>query len=154
MTDGAQRLDPRVRSMWLVLGCAAAVPVAAALVLAAAVLGSGPVLAVAVAVAGVVVGAALLVPTARYRTWRWQLTGEGIELAHGVLVRQQSAIPAFRVQQIDIRQGPVERAFGLATLRITTASSGSDGAIPGLAAERAEDVRRALLREVAADDGV
>lgn len=154
MTTGPQRLDPRVRALWLVVGCTVAVTVALAVVVGAIVVGSAPLVGGALVLAAVLVGVAVLVPSVRYRSWRWELTDEGIELAHGVLVRQQSAIPTFRVQQIDIRQGPVERAFGLATLRITTASSGSDGAVPGLAAERAEDVRQALLRQVAADDGV
>ena len=97
---------------------------------------------------------ALIGPQLHYARWRWQLTDEGLEVAHGVLLRVESAIPTFRVQQIDVHQGPLDRAFGLVSLRISTASAASDGTLPGIAAEHAEDLRRQLLGRVAADDGV
>ena len=93
-------------------------------------------------------------PRLHYARWRWELTDEGLELSHGVVLRVESAIPTFRVQQIDVRQGPLERAFGLVKPAITTASSASDGTLPGIEAERAEEIRRLLLGRVAADDGV
>ncbi|WCO68689.1 PH domain-containing protein [Iamia majanohamensis] len=155
---GPQRLSPRVRTLWHVVGAG----VAAVVVLVAAILGAivaagglpGAVAVVAAVVAaGSVVGAAVG-PRLAYTRWRWTLTDEGLELSHGVVVRVESAIPTFRVQQIDVRQGPLERAFDLVSLKITTASAFSDGTLPGIDADRAEAVRRELLGRVAADDGV
>jgi membrane protein YdbS with pleckstrin-like domain len=152
-----QPLDRRVRSLWQTAALLGTSPLWLGLLVAALLFGAsgeiGPVGALAMG-SMVVIGLAVGVPVLRHRRWSWTLTDEGLELAHGVLVRTESAIPAFRVQQVDIRQGPLERAFGLVTLQITTASSGSDGTLPGIDAAGAEDVRRRILRRVAADDGV
>ena len=79
---------------------------------------------------------------------------EGLRLTHGVLRRVESTIPGFRVQQVDISRGPIERMVGLATLTLSTASSTSDGTLPGIDADRVEDLRRRLLVDLSIDDGV
>ena len=147
-----------MRTLWYLLWAMGA---AVAVVLAglAGALSSAGRLPVAVTVvlavgAVVVLAVAAVGPHLHYARWRWELTDEGLELSHGVVLRVESAIPTFRVQQIDVRQGPLERAFGLVSLQITTASSGSDGTLPGIDADRAEQIRRLLLGRVAADDGV
>lgn len=154
--DARQPLDPRVRRLWQVVGVVATAPLWLGLIVVGALLvtrGDAPGAGLVVA-AVVVVGLAVGLPIVRHRRWSWALTDEGLELAHGVVVRTESAIPTFRVQQVDIRQGPIERLFGLVTLTITTASSGSDGTLPGIDADGADDVRRRILGRVAADDGV
>lgn len=143
--------------MWHLLWALVASPVvvlATVAALVAAIDGRPALTALAVAVAVLAMLVAAIGPRVRYERWRWQLTGEGLEIGHGVLLRTESAIPVFRVQQIDVRQGPLERIFGIVTLQISTASSGSDGVVPGLDAARADEVRRELLGRVAADDGV
>ncbi len=152
-----QPLAPRVRTLWQVCALLGTAPLVLVLlglgVLGLATGDPGP--GAALVTGGlVVVALAVAVPVVRHRRWSWALTDEGLELAHGVLVRTESAIPAFRVQQVDIRQGPIERLFGLASLKITTASAGSDGTLPGIDAAGADDVRRRILARVAADDGV
>lgn len=154
MSEG---LSSRTLVMWHVLWALGLAPVVVAGVALAVAAGAAdePALAVAGAIAAVLAAvASVVVPRLRHRAWRWQITDEGIEQAHGVVVRVTSAVPAFRVQQIDVRQGPVERWFGVVSLHIATASAGSDGVLPGLDAERAEEVRRRLLARVATDDGV
>lgn len=143
--------------LWHLLWALAAGPV----VVLAAVLGSIAVVdgravlgGVGAAVVLLAVAAVAIGPRLRYRSWRWQLTDEGLEMGHGVLLRTESAIPVFRVQQIDVRQGPLERLFGIVTLQVSTASSGSDGVLPGLDAARADEVRRDLLGRLGTDDGV
>ena len=77
-------------------------------------------------------------PRSRYRHWRYQVAPDALELRHGVVRRIHSAIPYFRVQHIDVAQGPVERAVGLSRLVLHTASAGTDATIPGIAAGDAE----------------
>ncbi len=155
---GPQPLSPRVRTLWhLQWAVAAVAAVLVALAVAGLVAADRAALGVAVAVgvvAAVVAVVAVIGPRLHYARWRWELTDEGLELSHGVVLRVESAIPTFRVQQIDVRQGPLERAFDLVSLQITTASSASDGTLPGIDADRAESIRRSLLERVAADDGV
>jgi membrane protein YdbS with pleckstrin-like domain len=98
--------------------------------------------------------AAWWLPRARHRWWRYQVADDALELRHGVLKRVHSAIPYFRVQHIDVAQGPVERAVGLARLIVHTASAGTDATIPGIAAGDAESLRRLILTRAGAGDAV
>jgi membrane protein YdbS with pleckstrin-like domain len=45
------------------------------------------------------------------------------------------------MQFIDVVAGPIERAFGLATVRMHTAAAASDARIPGLQADEAARLR-------------
>lgn len=156
-TISRQPLDPRVRQVWRVAAAIGATPFVVVLVVVATVGAAGDrlwlsalaALGLVVLVVAVVVG-----PGWRHRYWAWAMTDEGLEVAHGVIVRTESSIPTFRVQQVDVKQGPIERAFGVVTLQITTASAASDGALPGIDAARADEVRQQILGRVAADDGV
>lgn len=87
---------------------------------------------------------------ARYKRWRWQLTDLAIELRFGVVVRQQETVPYFRIQQIDIVQGPLDRILDLATLQVTTASASGSASLPGIANDDAPAVRAELLARAAA----
>jgi membrane protein YdbS with pleckstrin-like domain len=140
--------------MWHLSWAGAAAVIGATSVLIAVLTGSGALTGIGAVVTLAVVVAGVVVPRLRWSRWRWALTDEGLELAHGVVVRVDSSIPAFRVQQVDVRQGPIEGWLGLVSLQVTTASTASDGTLPGLAPETAEAVRRDLLSRVAADDGV
>jgi membrane protein YdbS with pleckstrin-like domain len=93
-------------------------------------------------------------PRANYRHWRYQVAEDALELRHGVVRRIHSAIPYFRVQHIDVAQGPVERAVGLARLIVHTASAGTDATIPGIAAGDAEGLRRLILARAGHGDAV
>jgi uncharacterized protein len=93
-------------------------------------------------------------PRASYRQWRYEVASDALELRHGVVRRIHSAIPYFRVQHIDVAQGPVERAVGLARLVVHTASAGTDATIPGIAAGEAEGLRRLILARTGHGDAV
>jgi uncharacterized protein len=93
-------------------------------------------------------------PRANYRIWRYHVAEDALELRHGVVRRIHSAIPYFRVQHIDVAQGPVERAVGLARLVVHTASAGTDATIPGIAAGDAEGLRRLILARAGSGDAV
>lgn len=94
------------------------------------------------------------VPSAAYRRWRYAVTADGIELRHGLIVHQQSSIPHFRVQHVDIRRGVIQRWLGIVSLTISTASPATDAELPGLDPDQAEHIRRRVLDRVEADDGV
>ncbi len=103
-------------------------------------------LAVAAAVAFLV--------SARYQRWRWAALPESLELRHGIVRRTESSVPFHRLQQIDIVQGPIERALGIATFVIRTAAATSDGRIPGIPLASAESIRATLLHQAGRDDAV
>jgi len=87
--------------------------------------------------------------TLRWRRWSWRLTDQAIELRFGVLTRRHIVVPHFRVQQIDVLEGPIERLLGLATLTVTTASAGGSVSLPGLPTATAPSVRREMLARAA-----
>lgn len=86
---------------------------------------------------------------ARYARWRWRLTDLALELRHGVIIHAQETVPYFRIQQIDVIQGPVDRLLGLAALSVTTASASGSVALPGIPASDAPAVRAELLARAA-----
>jgi len=156
----ARSLDRRVVVVWTVREAAAFGVLAVAVLAAdlAARLGGvelpGPP-GLAAGLLAVVGGlAAWWLPRASYRHWRYQVAGDALELRHGVVRRVHSAIPYFRVQHIDVAQGPVERAVGLARLVVHTASAGTDATIPGIAAGDAEGLRRLILTRAGSGDAV
>jgi uncharacterized protein len=104
-------------------------------------------------VAALVAFSVVFYPGLRYRRWRWQLTELAIELRYGVLVRTQETVPYFRIQQIDIAAGPVDRLLGLASLQVTSASASGSVTLPGIAADQAPQVRAELLTRAAAAVG-
>ncbi|MEX1178425.1 MAG: PH domain-containing protein [Nitriliruptor sp.] len=117
-------------------------------VVATAVLGVQGLVPVAV-LAGLTIALTVWYPRARYERWRWRLTELAIELDHGVVVRRAEALPYFRIQQIDVNQGPLDRLLGLASLQVTSASASGSATLPGIAADHAPQVRRVLLARAA-----
>ncbi len=68
---------------------------------------------------------------------------------HGVWWRTLTAIPFNRMQHCEISRGPVESAFGLATLKVYTAGgSGSDLSIEGLTMAEAERVKEFITGKI------
>lgn len=63
---------------------------------------------------------------------------------HGRLIRRLSIVPYSRMQFVDVTAGPMERMFGLATVRLHTAAAASDATVPGLEAAEATRLRDRL----------
>jgi len=106
------------------------------------------------AVVGGGVAGTVVVPPAAYQRWRYGMGADGVEIRHGLFVRHESSIPHFRVQHIDLQQGPLDRWRGIVKLSISTASPASDAVLPGIEPERAEALRTQILARAEADDGV
>jgi membrane protein YdbS with pleckstrin-like domain len=111
---------------------------------------TSPTLATLVTVGLVVLFAFRIVMVVRaVRSWGYAEREEELMVRHGVMVRRLSIVPYGRMQFVDVSAGPVERAFGLATVQLHTAAAASDAGIPGLepaAANRLRDRLAALGR--------
>lgn len=71
----------------------------------------------------------------------------------GWLWRSITTIPFQRVQHCDIKQGLIERFFGLSRLNVYTAGGQqSDLRIPGLMLEQAEQFKQFILKTISLDD--
>ena len=154
--SGVQRLSPRVLLFWGVPWAILTLVVA----LLVGVVGLAADWATVTTVVSVLftlgVGglAAVVLPRLRYRRWSYCVTDDRLELSHGVVVRVESSVPHFRVQHIDVRQGPLQRLAGVVDLQISTASAASDATLPGVEPERAEQIRALVLARAEADDAV
>jgi uncharacterized protein len=121
-----------------------AVPaVAVAVVVALAASGSG--VALGLALGALVVGAILWgVVGRRYASWGYAEREDDLLVRRGVLFARLSVVPYGRMQFIDVTAGPLERAFGLATVRLHTAAAATDARIPGLERNEAARLRDRL----------
>lgn len=89
---------------------------------------------------------ALLQPVLAYMTWRYSMDDQLLIARYGILFREEKTIPISRLQHVDLRRGPIERLFSLATLVVFTA--GTEGAtfrVPGLSVARAQEMRDRIL---------
>lgn len=145
-----ERLDPRVRYVWGVgvIARGLLVGIVATSVLAAAVPRWLP---AGVGLAGLYVALGLVHTVYRYRRWRYELQDDALYIERGVITHVRTVVPYVRVQHVDTRRGPVQRATGLASTVVYTAGSrGADVSVPGLAPDRANGLRD-RLRELAVD---
>jgi membrane protein YdbS with pleckstrin-like domain len=149
------QVDRRAITLWTAQAVAApASAVLLLLVLAGAIEAARAALliaAAAVAVAGVAY--TLAMPRIRYRVHRWEVTDEAVYTKAGWLTHEWRAAPLSRVQTVDARRGPLQRALGLASVRITTASAAGDVSIDGLDHEVAADLVEWLTRRTQATPG-
>lgn len=157
---GPRRLDPRVRSLWRLLALFWSSVATVLLVVAAAAVALTTdfpwpaAAAVALVTAASCLWLAWWLPGLAYRSWTFEVAEETLELRHGIAFRTAAAIPYFRVQHVDTKQGPIERRFGLTSLRLRTAAAGTDGSVPGLRTDDAHDLRETILRRAGAGDAV
>jgi membrane protein YdbS with pleckstrin-like domain len=87
---------------------------------------------------GLVAGVAL-VPTVRWRRWRWDVRPEAIDIQHGAFTFRRTLVPMLRVQHVDTTRGPVEQTLDLATVVVHTAAGSHK--IPLLRVADAAEVR-------------
>jgi membrane protein YdbS with pleckstrin-like domain len=78
------------------------------------------------------------------RAWGYAERDNDLMVRHGLLVRRLSIVPYARMQYVDVTAGPIERAFGLATVQLHTAAAASDAQVPGLPPEEAARLRDRL----------
>jgi len=102
----------------------------------AGLIASGVVLAVG--------GLLLVFVMRRVRAWAYAERNEDLLVSRGVLFSRLSVVPYGRMQFIDVTAGPIERSFGLATVRLHTAAAASDARIPGLSRDEAARLRDRL----------
>lgn len=69
---------------------------------------------------------------------------EDFLLRRGIFFQRTLVVPYGRMQYVDVAVGPLERAFGLCTLKLHTAAPGTNAAIAGLPAEEGARLREHL----------
>lgn len=76
-----------------------------------------------------------------------------IMFTRGLVIRTTTVVPFNRIQHIEVGHGPVDRFFGLATLKVFTAGGqSSDLQIPGLSRVKAQQLKDFITRKAALDE--
>src|SRR3712207_4150223 len=79
-----------------------------------------------------------------WRSWGYVEREDDLYITHGVVFRSLVAVPYGRMQLVEVASGPLERAFGLATVTLKTASAETNASIPGLTPDEATRLRDRL----------
>ncbi len=104
------------------------------------------------ALAGVAAFTILFLPSRRFQRWGYQLTAEQLRVVRGYWFHVDTIVPFVRVQHIDVSRGPLERAFGVATLTVHTAGTHNSVVdLPGLVPEEAAAMRDAIRARIRSD---
>lgn len=148
-----QNVDPATISVWRIEGfiTAVALAIGGLVPIAPTSFTLAVVVAACIAAAGIVI--ALVWPNARYKRLRYGLDPFGLILQQGVLWRTQIALPRTRIQHSDVSQGPLQRRYGIATLKLYTAGSRyTKVELEGLQHAEAIALRDSLLGRAASSD--
>ena len=76
--------------------------------------------------------------------WGYAERDEDLYIKHGALFRRLVAVPYGRMQYVDVTAGPLEQAYGIATVHLHTASPHTSARIPGLRRDEAARLRDRL----------
>lgn len=75
----------------------------------------------------------------------YMLRADDIVFRRGILWQRMIAVPYGRMQLVDITRGPLDRAFGIAKLKLVTAAATTGVEIPGMTEDAAEALRDTLI---------
>lgn len=95
----------------------------------------------------------VVMPRWRYRVHRWESTDTAVYTQSGWLSQERRIAPINRVQTVDLKRGPLEQAFRLATVTVTTASAAGPLRIEALDAAVATTLVAQLTAAAEADTG-
>jgi membrane protein YdbS with pleckstrin-like domain len=80
------------------------------------------------------------------RAWGYAERDDDLYIKRGAMFRQLVAVPYGRMQYVDVNAGPFEQLYGIASVRLHTASPRSGARIPGLPADEAARLRDRLTQ--------
>ncbi|GAA4481114.1 PH domain-containing protein [Microbacterium panaciterrae] len=100
---------------------------------------------IAAAVFAVFVVIELVILPRQAKAIGYMLRADDIVFRKGILWQRMIAVPYGRMQLVDITRGPVDRAFGIAKLKLVTAAATTGVEIPGMTEAAAETLRDTLI---------
>ncbi|WP_416176459.1 PH domain-containing protein [Clostridium sp.] len=91
-------------------------------------------------------------PFIEYKQWKYGIFKDKIELIRGIIVKKKTVIPISRIQNLEIKQGPIQRIYGIASVNIITA--GITEEIPLITYKEAERLTENLKNVIEIGDRV
>jgi len=98
----------------------------------------------AVVLIALILGWAWVLIGRNQRSWKYAEREDELLVSHGVMFRELVVVPYGRMQFVDVTAGPLERAYGMATVELHTATPATDAKIPGLHPDEAGRLRDRL----------
>ncbi|WP_102272657.1 PH domain-containing protein [Cytobacillus massiliigabonensis] len=83
-------------------------------------------------------------PFLLYKTWRYAVDEEFLQLKHGALIEKNQLIPMTKIQSVATNQGPLLRRYDLYTVSVETMAS--THTIPALPKETAIELRNQIAQ--------
>jgi membrane protein YdbS with pleckstrin-like domain len=138
-----QRVSPRLARMRRTVLACVGVPLAAAI---AALCGlASPTAGLAVALAGLVLLVLAWISIGRnQRSWGYAERADDLLVTHGAMFKKLTVVPYGRMQLVDVEAGPIERSFGLVSVKLHTAAATTDAKVCGLTPDTATRLRDRL----------
>ena len=91
-------------------------------------------------------------PPRIYRRLGYRLDPTAAAGVRGWLFHTDTIVPFVRVQHLDVTRGPLDKMFGTASLVVHTAGThNSIVAVPGLAPDRAAEIRDVIREQIRSD---
>lgn len=140
-----QRVSPALATLRrAVLGAVAGVVLVALAVTGLLAPVPGWVVALVASAAATLAAAGWVLIGRNARRWGYREQDEDLWITRGALQRRLVVVPYGRMQYVDVQAGPLDRAFGVARIRLHTASPGTTAYVPGLPAAEAVRLRDRL----------
>ncbi|MGO9028131.1 MAG: PH domain-containing protein [Acidimicrobiales bacterium] len=79
-----------------------------------------------------------------YRSWGYVERDDDLLVTHGAMFKSLTVVPYGRMQLVDVKAGPIERAFGVVNVKLHTAAATTDAKVCGLTPAVAEQLRDRL----------
>ena len=79
-----------------------------------------------------------------FRSWGYAERDDDLIVTHGAMFKKLTVVPYGRMQLVDVKAGPIERAFGLVRVKLHTAAATTDAQVCGLAPADAGTLRDRL----------
>jgi membrane protein YdbS with pleckstrin-like domain len=150
-----QKVDPATVNVWRCEAVFTVMALSLLGLLVALVRLPGPLLGAMVLAASIAIVVAWVLPSAQYHALDYEVDDAGISIRSGIVWRSQIRLPRVRIQHTDVSQGPLQRRFGVATLKLYTAGSRYTRIdLPGLAHDEALALRDALIARAGVGSGV
>lgn len=93
-----------------------------------------------------------MAPQRIYARLRYGMSERLLQVVRGWLFHTDTIVPFVRVQHLDVHRGPLDKMFGTASLVVHTAGThNSTVTVPGLAPERAAQIRDIIREHVRTD---
>jgi len=139
------RVSPRLTGLRRVLLVSLAALVLAALVaLAVLAPGTRPVGGAVAVMVLAIAGWGWWFAAVSVAAWGWVEREQDLIVTRGRLWRRLDVVPYGRMQLVDVTAGPLQRFFGITTVRLHTASPSSRAHLPGLPPADASRLREQL----------